>query len=53
MIVADPPCFALHLWTRDGLVTHFDTAGEHDVISCYAPNWQPLVRLLLAEKAEA
>jgi 3',5'-cyclic AMP phosphodiesterase CpdA len=52
MIVADPPCFALHLWTGEGLVSHFDTAGEHEVISRYGSGWQPLVRLLLTEKAE-
>src|SRR5688500_20385140 len=31
MIVADPPWFALHLWTGSALVTHFDTADDHDV----------------------
>jgi hypothetical protein len=53
MIVADPPCYALHVWTGRGLFTHFDTAGDHDVIACYGPNLQPLVRMLLAEKGEA
>jgi len=50
MIVADPPYYAIHLWTGRGLVSHFDTAGEHDVIARYGTNLQPLVRLLAAEK---
>jgi Icc protein len=52
MIVADPPAFALHLWTGSGLVTHFETAGEHDVIARFDQRLQPLVRLLATEKSE-
>jgi Icc protein len=52
MIVADPPWFALHLWTGEGLVSHFDTADGHDVVSHYGPNWQRLVRQLIKEKSE-
>jgi 3',5'-cyclic-AMP phosphodiesterase len=50
MIVADPPFYALHLWTGHGLVSHFDTAGGHDVLARYGPELQPLVRMLAAEK---
>ncbi|MFL6859038.1 MAG: phosphodiesterase [Allosphingosinicella sp.] len=50
MIVAGPPWFGLHLWTGAGLVSHFDTAGGHDVIARYGPNLQPLVRRLAAER---
>ena len=53
MIVADPPWFALHLWTGAALITHFDTAEDHDVIARYGPSLQPLVRMLLAEKVQA
>lgn len=53
MIVADPPCYAIHLWTGRGLVTHFDTAGDHEVIARYGPNLQPLVRKLMKEKGWA
>lgn len=52
MIVADPPWFAIHVWNGTTLVTHFDTAGDHDVLARYGPNLQPLVRMLAAEKAE-
>jgi Icc protein len=50
MIVADPPCFALHWWNGRHLVSHYDTAGGHDVIARYGPHLQPLVRMLMAEK---
>jgi Icc protein len=52
MIVADPPYYAVHAWTGHGLVTHFDTAGGHDVIARYGTNFQPLVQMLLAEKEQ-
>jgi 3',5'-cyclic AMP phosphodiesterase CpdA len=52
MIVADPPWFAIHVWNGATLVTHFDTAGEHDILARFGPGLQPLVRLLAAEKAE-
>lgn len=53
MIVADPPYYAIHVWNGRTLVTHFDTAGDHDVIARYGPNLQPLVRKLKAEKGWA
>lgn len=53
MIVADPPWFAIHVWNGDSLVTHFDTAGPHEILARYGPGLQPLVRLLAAEKGEA
>jgi 3',5'-cyclic-AMP phosphodiesterase len=51
MIVADPPWFAVHVWNGRTLVSHFDTAGGHDVLAHYGPELQPLVRMLAAEKA--
>jgi 3',5'-cyclic AMP phosphodiesterase CpdA len=50
MVVGDPPAFALHLWTGRRLVTHFATAGDHDVIARFGPGMQPLVRALAAER---
>lgn len=50
MIVADPPYYAIHAWNGRTLVTHFDTAQDHEVIARYGPNLQPLVRKLMAEK---
>jgi Icc protein len=51
MIVADPPWFALHLWNGNSLVSHFDTAGDHNILARYGAELQPLVRMLMAEKA--
>ena len=50
MIVADPPGFALHRWDGRQLISHFDTAEEHEIIARYTPKLQPLVRMLLEEK---
>ena len=50
MIVADAPGFALHLWNGERLVTHFDTAEDHQVLASYTRRLQPLVRLLSDEK---
>jgi 3',5'-cyclic AMP phosphodiesterase CpdA len=52
MIVADPPAFAIHHWDGKRLATHFDTAGEHEILARFGPGLQPLVRLLAAEKRE-
>ena len=53
MIVADPPGYALHYWTGQQLISHFDTADEHTVLARYEPALQPLVQMLLAEKTTA
>ncbi|HEX6376372.1 MAG TPA: phosphodiesterase [Allosphingosinicella sp.] len=50
MIVADPPHYAVHWWNGRSLVSHFDTAGAHNVLARYGPELQPLVRMLMAEK---
>ena len=52
MIIAEPPSYALHLWKREQLVTHFDTAEVHEILARYTANLQPLVRMLIAEKLE-
>jgi 3',5'-cyclic-AMP phosphodiesterase len=52
MIVADPPWFAVHFWDGRRLVSHFDTAGDHNVLARYGVELQPLVRMLIAEKGE-
>ena len=50
LIVAEPPGFALHLWTDDGLVTHFGTAEPAEVLARYDPTTQPLIRAFIAER---
>lgn len=50
MIIADPPAFALHRWTRHGLVSHFDTADEHVMLAKFDESMQPLVRALVNER---
>ena len=53
MIVADAPGYALHLWNGRELVTHFDTAEDHDVLASYTTKLQPLVRMLTEEKKQS
>ena len=50
MIVAEPPGYGLHLWTERQLVSHFDTAEDHEILARYTANLQPLVRMLAEEK---
>ena len=50
MIVAEPPGYGLHLWQAGQLVSHFDTAEEHEILARYTPQLQPLVRMLAEEK---
>lgn len=50
MIIADPPAYALHRWTDQGLVTHFETADEHTMLAKFDASMQPLVRSLIDER---
>jgi len=50
MIIADHPYVALHRWDGSQLVTHFDTAEDHEVLARYTAKLQPLVRMLINEK---
>jgi 3',5'-cyclic-AMP phosphodiesterase len=52
MIVAEPPGYGLHLWQDGQLVSHFDTAENHEVLARYTTKLQPLVRMLADEKKE-
>lgn len=52
MIIADAPAYALHRWTDAGLVTHFETAGDHPTLAKFDKTMQPLVRMLIAERPE-
>lgn len=50
LIVADPPGFALHLWTDTGLVTHFGTAQAGEILAGYDDAMRPLIRAFAAER---
>lgn len=50
MIIADAPAFALHRWIGGELVSHFDSAGAHQVLARYDSSMQPLVRGLIGER---
>ena len=50
MIVADPPAFAIHRWTGNGLITHFETADDHVMLAKFDAGMQSLVRTLMDER---
>jgi 3',5'-cyclic AMP phosphodiesterase CpdA len=50
LIVAEPPAFALHLWTGRALVTHFGRVADDPVLARFDARMQPLVRLLAEER---
>ena len=52
MIIADPPAYALHRWTKHGLVTHFETADDHRMLAKFDGGMQPLVRSLIDERPD-
>ena len=45
------PYFALHYWNGEGLITHFDTVEEHEVLARFSPKRQGLIRMLNKERA--
>ncbi|MBX3561592.1 MAG: metallophosphoesterase [Sphingomonas sp.] len=53
MIIADHPYYALHWWNGEALVSHIDTAEDHEVLARYTPDLQPLVRLVTDEQKDA
>jgi 3',5'-cyclic AMP phosphodiesterase CpdA len=50
MIIADPPAYALHRWTKYGLVSHFETAEDHVTLARFDAALQPLVQSLIGER---
>ena len=50
LIVADPPGYGLHRWTRHGLVSHFDTAGDHVMLARFDVTLQPMIEHMVSER---
>lgn len=53
MIIADHPYYALHWWDGRRLVSHIDTAEDHEVLARYTSELQPLVRLVTGEQKKS
>lgn len=53
MVINGPPACAVHRWTRNGLVTLFDTAEDHLVLAKFDGRMQGLVRELAQERPAA
>lgn len=50
LIVADPPAYALHWWNGRELITHFDTAEDHEVLASYDDGLKDMIATMLAER---
>ena len=53
MIVTDEPWFALHYWNGRELVSHYDTAEEHESLATFSRKRLRLLHKLWKERAEA
>jgi len=51
MVVAEPPGFALHLWTGDAFVSHFGVVDGADVIVAHDRRMAAAIAPILAEQA--
>lgn len=52
MIVTDEPWFALHYWNGRELVSHYDTAEEHEPLATFSRKRLGLLHKLWKERAE-
>jgi 3',5'-cyclic AMP phosphodiesterase CpdA len=53
MVVEDRPYYALHYWNGRELITHFDTAEDHQPLARFTPRRSALIRMLERERDEA
>lgn len=50
LIVADAPSYALHWWNGRELISHYDTAEDHEVLARYDPGLQGMIQHMMAER---
>ena len=50
LIVADPPAYALHWWNGRELISHFDTATDHEVLASYDEGLKAMIANMLDER---
>ena len=50
LIVADPPAYALHWWNGRELISHFDTASDHEVLASYDDGLKAMITAMLEER---
>lgn len=50
LIIADPPAYALHWWNGRELITHYDTAEQHQVLASYDEGLKSMIANMLAER---
>ena len=50
LIVSDPPAYALHWWNGRELISHYDTAIDHQVLASYDENLKAMIAGMMAER---
>lgn len=50
LIVADPPAYALHWWNGRELISHFDTAEDHEVLASYDEDLKAMIANMVGER---
>jgi 3',5'-cyclic-AMP phosphodiesterase len=50
MVTDEPPCYALHRWDGERLVSHFESVGDHRVLARFDASFQAIVRRIDDER---
>ena len=53
LILDGPPCYALHLWTGERLITHFVTADDQTAVASFDAGMQRAIEKLVNEPRSA
>jgi 3',5'-cyclic AMP phosphodiesterase CpdA len=52
LITDEPPTYALHRWTGESLITHFESVGPHSALARFDAGLQPMIKGMMAERTE-
>lgn len=50
LITTEPPCYALHRWDGQNLVTHHERLSDWQVLAHYTEKLQPMIQHMFAER---
>lgn len=50
LILAEPPCFALHRWQSQQLVTQYQPVGDWQMLASFGPELQQMIREAVNER---
>jgi 3',5'-cyclic AMP phosphodiesterase CpdA len=52
LITDELPAYALHRWTGESLITHFESVGHNAALARFDANLQPMIEGMMAERTE-